>query len=106
MDIFSGRFIIGVTLLTNRTLKLQWSNGNETIHNSVTYTMSKDRNNYGENGIFVNNVFSGMIHLYQNGAANSMGFFGHWVSEDTPLSVNSIPFTNIEDLITYFKNNF
>lgn len=99
MSIFDKKTVSNLYWVGPRTIKLEYDNGELSIHNNVVWSTNKDRNIEGVDQT------SGMLHLFQNGAGAGMGFFGIWVSESNPLVVDGDPLTTIMDVEEYLKSN-
>lgn len=100
MNIFKKKNIINFTVIGEGLIKLEYDNGTYSIHSNTVWSVNKDPNNeLGEDQT------SGMVHLFQDGAGGSIGYFGHWISLETPLIVNGDPMTDCLDVENYLLNN-
>lgn len=100
MNIFEKQSVTKLEVLGKGITKLYWDNGKTEVHNYSVWSVHKDPNT--EDGT---PLTSGMIRLFQNGSGGSLGYFGYWISEETPLNVNSLLMTTLEEVTKYLTNN-
>lgn len=94
MDIFYKRTIDNLEVLAPFVIRLTYTDGYAKIHSNTVWSIHKDAG-----------ATTGMIHLFQDGAGGSIGYFGHWVSPTTPIKLGGVSKTNINDVLTWFIAN-
>lgn len=100
MNILKKKNITNVTIPKDGVVMLEFDNGTYSYHSNTVWSVHKDPNNEaGEDQT------SGMLYLYQDGAGGSMGYFGHWISPETPLVINGIPAVTSDEVEEFFLTN-
>lgn len=89
MNIFNQRVISNFKLLGNLVVELTYTDGSQGTYSNVLWSINGDGDG------------SGSLHLSQGGAVGGIGFFGFRVSPETPLIINGISKSSIEDVESY-----
>lgn len=100
MDIFNHKEITNIKVVATQVVTLTYDNGEELTVSNTVWSVHQDRPVYPNT-----EATSGMLHLFQNGAGAGFGFFGYWVSSETPITLNGIEVSTIDEVSDYFAIN-
>jgi hypothetical protein len=95
MDIFYKRWVTNIECLNPDfgVIKLTYNDGYTKTHTNTVYSVHKNPDG------------SGHIHLFQDGAGGSIGYWGHQISVNEPLTFGGVTMTDPDDVLDWCVAN-
>jgi hypothetical protein len=93
MDIFYKRNLTNLEVLAPYVVKLTYNDGYYKVHSNTIWSVHRNADG------------SGNIHLFQDGAGGSIGYFGTYFDADNTVTLGGVTYSDPDLVLAWFIAN-